>query len=368
LTEKFESVIVGKMKIRINKIQKKIKQENLDALLITTLTNVRYLSGYSGSNGLLVVTPTKSFFLTDFRYWGQAKKEVKGSRIIYGERDLFDDLPKLGVFKPKRVKLGFESENVSFTLYQRLKALLPEALLVPTEKFVESLMVVKDQDELKRIRKAVQITDSVFSQILSFIQPGITEQDLSAEIEYMMKKNGAEGTAFETIVASGFRSALPHGRASHKKIKKGEFVTFDMGALVEGYCADMTRTVVVGKAKPRQKKVYELVLKAQKKAIRSARAGLRCEKLDRIARDVIKKAGFGKYFGHGLGHGIGLLVHDLPRVSSKSDEVLMPGMVVTVEPGIYIPNWGGVRIEDDVLITKKGCEVLNQSPKKLLEI
>ncbi|MGB2697211.1 MAG: Xaa-Pro peptidase family protein [Candidatus Zixiibacteriota bacterium] len=356
------------MKVRINKIQKKIKQENLDAFLVTTRTNVRYLSGYSGSNGLLLITPAKSFFLTDFRYWEQAKKQVKGSKIIFGERDLIDDLPKLDVLKPRRIKLGFESENISFTLYQRLEKLLPETLLVPTEKFVESLVMIKDIEELKIIKRAVQITDRVFSQILNFIQPGITEQDLAAEIEYMMKKDGAEGPAFDTIVASGFRSALPHGRASQKKIKKGEFVTFDMGALVDGYCADMTRTVVVGKATPKQKKVYQLVLRAQKKAINSARPGMRCDKLDKVARDVIKKAGFGKYFGHGLGHGIGLLVHDLPRLTSKSSEVLMPGMVVTIEPGVYIPKWGGVRIEDDVIITKKGCEVLNRSPKNLLEI
>ncbi len=356
------------MKIRINKVQKKIKQEKLDALLVTTRTNVRYLSGYNGSNGMLVITPSQSFFLTDFRYWEQAKKQVKGSKIIFGERDLFDDLPKLAVLKSRRIKLGFEPENISFTLHQRLKKLLPEALLVPTEKFVEFLMMIKDKEELENIKKAVQITDRVFSQILNFIQPGITEQDLASEIEYMMKKDGAEGPAFDTIVASGIRSALPHGRASQKKIKKGEFVTFDMGALVDGYCADMTRTIVIGKAKPRQKKVYQLVLKAQKKAISSARAGLRCDKLDKVARDVIKKAGFGKYFGHGLGHGIGLLVHDLPKLTTKSTEVLMPGMVVTVEPGVYIPNWGGVRIEDDVIITKKGCEVLNRSPKNLLEI
>ena len=356
------------MKIRVKKVQRKLKEENLDALLVTTLTNVRYLSGYSGSNGLMVITPDRSFFLTDFRYWEQAKKEVKDSKIIFGERDLFDDLPKLEILKSRRAKLGFESENLNCSLYRRLKTLLPQVLFVPAEKFVESLMVTKDQEELKKIKKAVAITDMVFSQILTFVQPGITELDLAAEIEYMMKKNGADNPAFDTIVASGPRSALPHGKASGKKIKQGEFVTFDMGALVEGYCADLTRTVVVGKAKPRQKKIYDVVLKAQKKAIRSARAGLECKKLDKIARDIIKKAGLGKYFGHGLGHGIGLLVHALPRVSSKSDEVLMPGMVVTIEPGVYIPKWGGVRIEDDVLITRKGCEVLTQSPKNLLEI
>jgi Xaa-Pro aminopeptidase len=356
------------MKIRINKVQEKLKQESLDAFLVTTITNVRYLSGYSGSNGLLVITPQKSFFLTDFRYWEQAKKEVRGSKIVFGERDLFDDLPKLDILKSRRAKLGFESENLNCALYRRLKTLLPKALLVPTEKLVESIMVVKDHEEMRRIRKAVEITDMVFSQILNFIQPGITEQDLAAEIEYMMKKNGADGPAFDTIVASGPRSALPHGRASGRKIKEGEFVTLDMGALVEGYCADMTRTVIVGKARPKQKKVYQLVLTAQKKAIKSCRANLRCDRLDKIARDVIRKAGLGKYFGHGLGHGIGLLVHALPRVSSKSSEVLTPGMVVTIEPGIYIPNWGGVRIEDDVLITKRGCEVLTQSPKDLLEI
>ncbi len=356
------------MKERIRKVQRILKEENLDALLVTTLPNVRYLSGYSGSNGIMVITPKASVFLTDFRYKDQSKKEVKGSQVFLGSRDLFDDLLKLKGLKGKRIKLGFEKKSLNYNNYDRLKSILPEALLVPTEYLVESILILKDQKEREKIKKAVAITDQAFSQILGLIQPGITEIDVAAEIEYMMRKAGADDVAFGTIVASGKRSALPHGKASKKKIKPNEPVTLDFGAIVEGYVSDMTRTIMLGKASVKFKKIYKIVLTSQKKAITSAKPKLKCSELDKVARDVIKKAGYGKYFGHGLGHGIGLLVHDYPLVNARSQEVLKPGMVITIEPGIYIPNWGGVRIEDDVLITRSGCEVLTHSPKELIEI
>jgi len=356
------------MRERIKKVQKKLKEENLDAILVTTPPNVRYLSGYSGSNGILLITPKTSVFLTDFRYKDQSKKEVKGSEVFLGSRDLLEDLSKLKGIKGKRIKLGFESKNLTCNSFQRLKSILPEALLVPTENIVQSILIQKDQKEIEKIKKAVAITDQVFTQILGLIQPGITEIDVAAEIEYMIRKQGADDIAFGTIVASGRRSALPHGRASKKKIKPNQPVTLDYGAVVDGYVSDITRTIMVGKATRKFKKIYKTVFYSQQKAIRSAKPKLKCFKLDKIARDVIKRAGFGKYFGHGLGHGIGLLVHDYPPVNSKSQEVLKQGMVITIEPGIYIPNWGGVRIEDDVLITRSGCEVLTQSPKNLIEV
>jgi Xaa-Pro aminopeptidase len=356
------------MNVRIKKVCEKLAQENLDAFLVTTVSNVRYLSGYTGSNGLLVITPKESVFLTDFRYKDQSRKEVKGSKVIIGERDLYDDLPRLKSLKSQRIKLGFEAANLNFKTYKRLKAILPTALLIPTDDLVESILVRKDEEEIKQISLACRVADSVFAQILNLIQPGISEVDLGAELEYMIKKSGADGPAFETIVASGKRSSMPHARASKKIIKNGDPITLDFGAMVNGYVSDITRTVFVGKAPSRFKKVYDIVLRAQTKAIKSARPGLKGAELDKVARDVINKAGYGKYFGHGLGHGIGLLVHDYPKVSSKSKEVLKPNMVVTIEPGIYIPNWGGVRIEDDVLITRNGCKVLTRSEKSLIEI
>jgi Xaa-Pro aminopeptidase len=229
-------------------------------------------------------------------------------------------------------------------------------------------LAVKDLEEMKRIKKAVEIADITFEEILPVLRPGVRELDVAAELEYRMKKNGADAPAFETICASGFRSAWPHGRASEKKIGNNELVTLDFGAFYGGYCSDVTRTVVVGKATDRQKKVYETVLRAQKRGVAAVRPGLKGKEVDRRTRDVIERAGFGKYFGHGTGHGIGLLVHDYPGVGQTSEDVLMPGMVVTIEPGIYIPGWGGVRIEDDVYVGARSGVVLNRAPKELLEL
>jgi len=241
-------------------------------------------------------------------------------------------------------------------------------LLVPTENLVESISIKKEQNEIEKIKKAISITEQVFYEILDFVKPQAKEQDIAAEIEYRFKKYGSSAPFFETIVASGKRSALPHGVASGKKIEKGDLVTLDMGAVYDGYTADLTRTVVVGKANKRQKEVYNIVLKAQKQALSKVKPKIRACDLDKVARDVIKRAGYGKYFGHGLGHGIGGIIHEGPAVNPRNQQLLEPGMVITVEPGIYIPNWGGVRIEDDVLITKRGCEVLTKAEKKLIEV
>jgi Xaa-Pro aminopeptidase len=356
------------MRNRISQLQKIIQKENLDLLLVTSLSNVRYLSGYSGTNGLILISPRESLFLTDFRYKSQASEQVKYSKIVIAERELILSLPTLSLLKPKRLKLGFEQNHVSCGTYRKSKTLLPNCLLVPTENLVESISVKKEQNEIDKIKKAVRITDQVFSEILDFIKPKVKEQDLAAEIEYKFKKYGSSTPFFETIVASGKRSALPHGVASSKRIEKGDLVTLDMGAVYDGYTADMTRTVVVGKANKRQKEVYNIVLKAQKQAISKVKPKIKACDLDKVARDFLKKAGYEKYFGHGLGHGIGLLIHDNPTINPTSQQVLEPGMVITIEPGIYIPNWGGVRIEDDVLVIKKGCEVLTKAGKSLIEL
>jgi len=347
------------MKERIKRLREKLNQENLDLLLVTALTNIRYLCGFTGSNGILLVSKDKAVFLTDFRYKEQVKKEVKGAEIKIPQKDLL---------KGKRIKAGFEEKYLTFQLYQRLKTLLPQVLWVPTENLVESLLVTKDEEEIKKIKKAADISAKVYQEVLQYLRPGVKESDISAELEYRIKRNGGTGSAFEPIVASGLRSAMPHARASSKTLKKGEFVTLDFGASYDGYVCDITRTVVLGNATPRQKKIYDLVLKAQTRAIESACSGMKGFELDKVSRDIIKKAGYQKYFGHGLGHGIGLLVHDSPGINTKSQEVLKPGMVITIEPGVYIPGWGGVRIEDDVLITRNGCKVLTHIDRELLEL
>ena len=356
------------MRSRTKKLQKMLPEENLDFLLVTFLPHVRYLSGYSGSNGVILLSPKSSLFLTDFRYKSQAKQQVKNMKVQVVQRDIFSSLSDEALLRGKRIKLGFEANHLSCQVYQRLKFLLPDCLLAPTEGIVETLTVKKDKGEIEKIRKAVRITDRAFSEILDFIKPGVKELDVAAELEYRMKRYGSPAPSFETIVASGKRGALPHGIASGKRIKKGEFVTMDFGAVFDGYTADMTRTVVVGKASKKQSQVYDLVLKAQRRAISRARPRMRACDLDKTARDVIKRAGYGEYFGHGLGHGIGLVVHDNPAVNPTNRLRLEPGMVITVEPGIYLPNWGGVRIEDDVLITQRGCEVLTKSEKGLIEL
>ena len=352
---------------RIKKAFGLLKKNNLDRMIVTEINHVKYLSGYTGSNGIIVLAPPKAYFLTDFRYATQAPKEVKNCQIIIASRQLMTELPKLPAFS-KGVRVGVEAEFVSLKLMNTLKELLPAITFKTTEQLIESLSIVKDQDEIGRIKKAVRIADKAFSEILNSLKPGVTENEIALELEFKMRRLGAENIAFETIIASGLRSSMPHGRASDKKLRKGDFVTLDFGALYRGYASDITRTVVLGKATEKQKKIYQIVLNAQKSACRAVKPGLACSRLDGLARDIIMKAGYGDYFGHGLGHGLGMLVHDRPTLNPQSNDVLEPGMVVTIEPGIYIPNWGGVRVEDDVLVTATGGQILTKSPKDLLEL
>lgn len=356
------------MKKRINALQRVLKKENLDCLLVTDLPQVRYLCGYTGTNGLLIVLQTDATFITDFRYAGQVKEQVKGAKIKIVRRELFSELDEMKKLQEKNLRIGYLEQFLPVKNLRMLEEKLPNALLAPTNGLVESLAARKDANELKLIKKAAEITDTAFERVLQIIKPGVGENEVRAELEYQMMMLGSEKPGFETIIASGKRSALPHGVASEKKIKKGEFVTLDFGAVYQGYHADMTRTVVVGKATSRQKKIYGLVLKAQIAGTKKAKAGLTGSEVDKHVRDIIEKAGYGKNFGHGLGHGLGLQIHEEPRLSPLSDSVLEPNMVVTVEPGIYLDGWGGVRIEDDVIITRNGCKVINKSDKSLIEL
>jgi len=353
---------------RLRQAYSLIKRHNLNCLIVNRLSNIRYLSGYSGSNGLLVLAPPRAYFLTDFRYTVQARKEVKNCQVIIAERDLFGELAKLPCFQ-KKAKVGIESAYLTVKTFNKIKELIPKANLVPVEDIVESIAVIKDNSEINKFKKAAKITDLVFEEILSQVKPGVKEKDIALEMLYRMVKKGADGPSFNFIIASGQRSSMPHGAASDKKFKKGDLITFDFGCFYQGYPSDVTRTIVLGKATARQKKIYDIVLRAQIAAVEAACPGIAAREVDKIARDIIIREGYGDYFGHGLGHGLGLdEVHSCPVLSSRSTDMLKPGNVVTIEPGIYIPNWGGVRIEDDVVITGKGHKILTKLPKELIEL
>lgn len=364
------------MKARIDRVKKYLAQENLDAALFAILDvnstldmpNVRYLSGYTGTTGALFVTRSAATFISDFRYSDQAKAQVKGAKVLITRKDAISSLELIKEANQKNLRLAIEAGRLTIQQRKVLQKQLPGAILIETTDLIENMGLCKDASEIASIKKAVEITDRAFERILGFLRPGLTEKEIAAELEYQMKVMGGGKEAFDTIVASGYRSAMPHGVASDKKIRKGEFITFDFGATFDGYCADLTRTVVLGKATPRQKKIYGIVLKAQAAAIRKVRAGVHCKAVDAAARGIITKAGYGKNFGHGTGHGIGLQIHTGPRVSAAGTQLLEPNMVITIEPGIYISGWGGVRIEDDVVVRPKGCLVLNRAPKNLLEL
>lgn len=358
----------GTMSSRIERLNRALKKDKLDLFLVTTPSHLRYLCGFTGSNGLALITGNRRLFLTDFRYKDQVKEEIKGFQPVLAERELLSSLEKLKGLPRGKFRLGFEAKNLTYSSYEKLKQVLPQAQLVPTQNLVEELVTQKEPKEIEKIRKAAQIVDQVFDQIVPQIKAGVRESDLAAELEYQMKKKGASGSAFEPIVASGYRSAMPHGRASQKKLKKGEFVTLDFGAVYDGYVSDLTRTVVLGRASQRQRKIYSIVYQAQRKAIESVQAGQEARAVDRAAREFIKAKGFGPNFGHGLGHGIGVQVHEAPVLNPRSQDILKENMVVTIEPGIYLSKWGGVRIEDDVLITNNGPEVLTACHSELLEL
>jgi len=350
---------------RLDALRTKLSSYRLDALLVTFLPHVRYLTGFSGSNGICIISKTGRVFLTDGRYRLQVREEVRGLRVMVTSDSLLKTAVQKGVF-PKRGKIGFESQYLTVAELKNLKKLLPNVRWVPTSGLVESLATVKDNTEIALIKKAVAITDTVFAKLLRIIKPGVRELEVAAEITYLHRMEGAEADAFEPIVASGKRGALPHARASGKKIAGGELVTIDMGGRYQGYHSDLTRTVAVGTPSAKARRIYQVVSDAQQLAIDAAGSGISGKALDAVARTYIKKRGYGKYFNHSLGHGLGLQIHEQPRVSVLSKDTLVSGNVVTIEPGVYIPGVGGVRIEDDVVIRNGYCEVLNTAPKELM--
>ncbi|RAV21092.1 M24 family metallopeptidase [Paenibacillus contaminans] len=356
------------MERRLQGVRKALEQLKLDALFITNSYNRRYLTGFTGSAGYVLITADTAVLLTDFRYTEQAAKQAAagfqveqfaGKPIVWVK----DQLQKRGI-----TSLGFEQDDVTYATYASYSADLEGIRLVPTDKVVETLRMIKDESEIAVIEQAADLADRTFEHILTIAKPGVSERDLALEIEMFVRRNGASGTSFDTIVASGERSALPHGVASDRKLQANEFMKLDFGALYEGYCSDLTRTVCIGKASDKHKEIHGIVLEAHRNVLAHLKPGMTGVEADSLARDIIAKAGYGDNFGHSLGHGIGLYIHEAPTLSQRSDTVLQPGMVVTVEPGIYLPGFGGVRIENDVVITESGIRVITHSPTELLEI
>ncbi|MDQ0269406.1 M24 family metallopeptidase [Cytobacillus purgationiresistens] len=349
---------------KIQKLRSNFAKLGIDGFLITSPYNRRYMSGFTGSSGVVLISEEKALFITDFRYTEQAAKQCEGYEIVKHTGSIPDEVGK--VVKQLGIKkLAFEQDHVTFSAHQTFNNAIA-AELVPVSGVIENLRLIKDESEIKILKEAARIADAAYTHILDFIQPGKTEIEVANELEFFMRKAGATSSSFDMIVASGHRGALPHGVASEKVIEKGELVTLDFGAYYDGYVSDITRTLAVGKPNPKMKEIYDIVLEAQLRGMKGIKPGITGKEADALTRDYITEKGYGEHFGHSTGHGIGLEVHEGPGLSSKSDIVLEPGMVVTCEPGIYVPGLGGVRIEDDTIITKDHNESLNDSTKELI--
>jgi Xaa-Pro aminopeptidase len=346
-----------------------LAEVRVDGILITSLPNIRYLTGFSGSNALLLVNPRSATLITDFRYRDQAPQEVGDSASILIDAEsvwlsLWKQLGRTAEFKV----LGFESQHLSHKDFERLNEAGARWQWRPTEDLVESLRQRKDRHELEMITAAAGIAAAALRELVQQVQPGLSELRIAGKLEMLLREHGSEGLAFPTIVASGERTALPHASASTREVGTGDLLLVDFGAVVQGYCSDITRTFVLGTAAARQREVYGIVRAANEAAARGIRAGMKGKEADALARVPIEQKGFGSEFGHGLGHGIGLEVHEAPRLSRSAEAQLPSSAVVTVEPGIYIPGWGGVRIEDDVYLSSDGPRVLTQFTRDLIEI
>ncbi|QCR32830.1 Xaa-Pro peptidase family protein [Lysinibacillus sp. SGAir0095] len=350
--------------IKLEKLRKALVEQNVDGLLITNGFNRRYMTGFTGTAGVAIVSKDDAVFITDFRYTEQANKQIQDFRVIQHEGNLLkevaDFVEKMGI-----KALGFEKDTMTYSMYESYKSLI-SAELVPLSGLIEKIRLIKTEQEINIIKVACEIADNAFTHILEFIKPGLTELEVSNELEFFMRKQGATASSFDTIVASGVRSALPHGVATDKVIEKGDFVTLDFGALYNGYISDITRTIAVGQPSEKLVEMYNTVLESQLLALSKVGPGMTGVEADSFARDYLASKGYGEAFGHSTGHGIGLEVHEGPALSSRSSSVLEPNMVVTIEPGIYLPGIGGVRIEDDILITETGNEKLTHSTKDLI--
>lgn len=351
---------------RVAAIQKEMTDQGLEALLVTSSYNLRYASGFTGTAGVSLLTQDTAYFITDFRYTEQAAEQAIGFEIIKHSGNPYEDVEK--ILQEKGIKaVGFEKDFVTFATYEMLKDKL-SADLKPISGLVESLREIKEESEVETIQEAINITEYAFEEILNFIKPGVTEIEVANKLDFLMREKGATSVSFDTIVASGKRSAMPHGVASEKKIEQGDMITFDFGCYYKGYVSDMTRTISLGDPGEELKKIHQIVLDANLKVTEAAKPGVTGKELDAVARDYITEKGYGEQFGHSTGHGIGLEVHEGPGIHFRNEKALVEGNVITNEPGIYIPGLGGVRIEDDLLITKDGNRNLMTVSKELIQL
>jgi Xaa-Pro aminopeptidase len=342
------------------------KGAEFDALLISAMPNIHYLSGFTGSNGLLLIAGDLCLLITDPRYTLQAGQQVSGEvRIAKGP--LTRALAEV-VKRRKWKRLGFERNRISFETLSAIESALPATKLIPIANAVEDARMAKSAEEIEAIRRSVASNSRAFRRALKGFRPGMRESELAAEIDYQQRRAGAEGSAFSTIVASGARSSLPHAHPTREKIADKGILLIDMGAFEDAYASDMTRTLYIGKAPKRFKTLYRAVLDAQLAAIDAVRPGVTAAQVDAAARSVLSAAGFGDAFVHSTGHGLGLEIHEEPRIGKRSKTVLQPGFTITIEPGAYLEGYGGVRIEDTVVVTESGCEVLTPTAKTLTEL
>jgi Xaa-Pro aminopeptidase len=342
----------------------RLAERELDSLLVTNLVNVRYLSGFTGTNGLCLVGPELRLFFTDFRYVERARDEVADFDRERGKQDLLGDAAAR-----LSGRVGFEDQHLTVRQYGRLQEIVPDGVeLVPAGGLVEELRAVKDRGELRAIREAADLTDDIYEYLCSRGLVGRTEREVAVDLEREMRERGAEDPSFPSIVASGPHGALPHADPRPERIGSNTLVIVDLGCIMDGYCSDCTRTFATGELSDEAASVYELVLGAQQEALGAVRAGADCRGVDGVARERIAAAGYGEQFGHGLGHGVGLEVHEGPRLAQTAEGTLQAGNVVTVEPGVYVPGGFGVRIEDLVVVTDGGAEILSHFPKTLITL
>jgi len=349
--------------MKLMKLREQMQKRELDSLLVTNPYNLRFITGFTGTAGLALITPNDAWFITDFRYTEQAGEQVTEFKVVQAQKGLIDEVARIAG-EAAVERLAFEQDYMTFATYSQYQEKL-SATLEPVSGLIEKLRMVKSPEELEVLKAAAKIADDAFEHICGYIKAGMTELQVSNELEFFMRSQGATSSSFDIIVASGLRSALPHGVASDKKIEQGDLITLDFGALYNGYVSDITRTVAVGEPSDKLKEIYQVVLDSQVLALEKIKPGMTGIEADAIARDYINSKGYGEAFGHSTGHGIGLEVHEGPGLSFRSETVLEPGMAVTVEPGIYLPGIGGVRIEDDILITETGNERLTHSSKEL---
>jgi Xaa-Pro aminopeptidase len=354
-------------KQRLERLRQAMKQQQLPAILITNAYNRLYLTGFTGSAGYVLITLDRAILLTDFRYMTQAPGQALGYEVVEHKAKVTATILELLVGMGIK-QLGFEQADITYGTYLAYSTDLAGIILVPTNQWVEELRYIKDDSELQIMQEAADLADQTFSYILTKLKPGVSEKTIALEIEMFIRSNGGTSTSFDSIVASGERSALPHGKASERILQENEFVKLDFGAYYKGYCSDITRTVVLGKPTEKHKEIYDIVLEAQLNCLNNLKPGLTGAQGDALARDIIAKYGYGDKFGHGTGHGLGMEIHESPRLSKTDETILTPGMVVTVEPGIYLPGFGGVRIEDDVVLTETGIKILTHSTKDFLII